>query len=167
MHTDATLLLVNVRPSKNTQSDSRNVAPCRNNPKHRRRIKPNDGGRSDGSHAKGLPVQRIGKGGGSLLISNALFRSQDIKVRQRWVKLVEEVKEQGGEVRVLSSMHESGKRLDGLGGLAVILTFPIEDLGDDADDGEDDGIDADDIGTNGQHANGIEGRPRHHEDVEI
>ncbi|MBW4971697.1 hypothetical protein KZY98_14660, partial [Croceibacter atlanticus] len=43
---------------------------------------------------------------------------------------------EGGEVRVLSSDHESGKRLDGLGGIAALLTFPIadDDLGSDDED---------------------------------
>ena len=70
----------------------------------------------------------VGKGGGVLLISNSLFRSQDIQTRKKWVGVVDAVKEQGGEVRVLSSMHESGKRLEGLGGIAAILTYAIEDL---------------------------------------
>jgi len=39
-----------------------------------------------------------------------------------------------GEARILSSDHESGKRLEGLGGVAAILTFPLEDLDDDAED---------------------------------
>ena len=71
----------------------------------------------------------VGRGGGILLISNALFRSQDITERKRWVSLVDRVKDrEGGEVRVLSSLHESGKRLEGLGNIAAILTFPLEDL---------------------------------------
>lgn len=106
----------------------------------------------------------VGKGGGTLLISNGLFRSQDIKTRQRWVKLVDEVKDQGGEVRVLSSMHESGKRLEGLGGIAVILTYPIEDLGDDVDDDDGDLENGDDEMMNG---NIIEGRHEFHEDIEL
>ncbi|KIV96173.1 mRNA surveillance protein pelota [Exophiala mesophila] len=76
----------------------------------------------------------VGRGGGVLLISNALFRSQDIATRRRWVRLVDQVRDaDGGEVRVLSSDHESGRRLEGLGGIAAILTFPIEDM-----DSEDD-----------------------------
>ena len=107
----------------------------------------------------------VGKGGGVLLISNSLFRSQEIKTRQRWVKLVDEVKEQGGEVRVLSSMHESGKRLEGLGGIAAILTYPIEDLDELA--GDQNGVeDFEDEGLN-DHVNGIERRAEHHEDIEI
>ena len=77
----------------------------------------------------------VGRGGGVLLISNALFRSQDVGVRRRWVRLVDRVRGvEGGEVRVLSSAHESGKRLEGLGDIAAILTFPIEELGDEVDE---------------------------------
>ncbi|KAH6679560.1 hypothetical protein B0J14DRAFT_581071, partial [Halenospora varia] len=74
-------------------------------------------------------------GGGVLLINNSLFRSQEIGTRKRWVALVDKVKEMGGEARILSSDHESGKRLDGLGGIAAILTFPLEDLDENEDDG--------------------------------
>ena len=79
----------------------------------------------------------VGRGGGVLLISNELFRSQDVATRRRWVRLVDRVREQeGGEVRVLSSDHESGRRLQGLGGIAAILTFPIDEIdsgGDESD----------------------------------
>ncbi len=91
----------------------------------------------------------LGRGGGVLLISNALFRAQDVSVRRRWVKLVDKVRDvEGGEVRVLSSEHESGKKLEGLGGIAAILTFPLNDLdeGDEGDEGEEDHIDG---ATNG------------------
>lgn len=71
----------------------------------------------------------VGRGGGVLLISNELFRSMDISVRRRWVRMVDRVRDvEGGEVRVLSSEHESGKRLEDLGGVAAILTFPCEGL---------------------------------------
>lgn len=77
----------------------------------------------------------LGRGGGVLLISNALFRAQDVDVRRRWVRLVDKVRDvEGGEVRVLSSEHESGKKLEGLGGIAAILTFPLNDLDDDDND---------------------------------
>lgn len=77
----------------------------------------------------------MGKGGGVLLISNSLFRAQDVAVRRRWIRLVDKVRdEEGGEVRVLSSEHESGKRLDALGGIAAILTFPLDDLDEDLED---------------------------------
>ncbi|PYH87777.1 hypothetical protein BO71DRAFT_404380 [Aspergillus ellipticus CBS 707.79] len=78
----------------------------------------------------------VGRGGGVLIISNRLFRSQDVAERKRWVSLVDRVRDvEGGDVRVLSSDHESGRRLDGLGGVAALLTFPIVD--DDIDNDDD------------------------------
>ena len=78
----------------------------------------------------------VGRGGGVLLISDSLFRAQDIAVRKRWVGLVDRVREtEGGEVRVLSSTHESGKQLEGLGGIAAMLTFPLDYL-DENEEGE-------------------------------
>lgn len=94
--------------------------------------------------AKAVAEGAVGRGGGVLLINNDLFRSQDIATRKRYVALVDKVKEDGGEARVLSSDHESGKRLEGMGGVAAILTYPIFDL-DESDD-EDDGA-AGDIET--------------------
>lgn len=79
---------------------------------------------------KAVEKGAVGRGGGVLLINNSLFRSQDIQTRKRWVTLVDKVKEEGGEARILSSDHESGTRLDGLGGIAAILTYPLEDLDD-------------------------------------
>ncbi|KAF3484088.1 translation release factor eRF1 [Arthroderma uncinatum] len=77
----------------------------------------------------------VGRGGGVLLISNRLFRAPNVRERQRWVALVDRVRDvEGGEVRVLSSDHESGRRLDGLGGVAAILTFPIEDNDEEHDE---------------------------------
>ncbi|KAI1609107.1 translation factor pelota [Exophiala viscosa] len=82
----------------------------------------------------------VGRGGGVLLINNALFRSQDIGTRRRWVRLVDRVREvEGGEVRVLSGDHESGKRLEGLGGIAAILTFPIDEMESDSEDSDEPG----------------------------
>ncbi|KAF2653516.1 hypothetical protein K491DRAFT_694691 [Lophiostoma macrostomum CBS 122681] len=77
----------------------------------------------------------VGRGGGVLMISNALFRAQNVTERRRWVGLVDQVKEvEGGEVRVLSSLHESGKRLEALGNVAAILTFPLEDIDEEDDE---------------------------------
>ncbi|KAI6798983.1 hypothetical protein KC332_g765 [Hortaea werneckii] len=107
----------------------------------------------------------VGKGGGVLLISNSLFRSQEIATRKRWVKLVDEVKEQGGEVRVFSSMHESGKRLEGLGGIAAILTYPIEDLDEEVGEEPEESVED---GINGHmNSNGIEGRPESNEEIDL
>lgn len=85
---------------------------------------------------KAVEKGAIGRGGGVLLISDKLFRSQDIETRRRWVALVEKVRQvEGGEVRVLSSTHESGKKLQGLGDIGAILTFPLLDL-DETDEEE-------------------------------
>ena len=117
---------------------------------------------------RAIELGAVGKGGGVLLISNSLFRAQDVAARKRWVKVVDEVKEQGGEVRVLSSMHESGKRLEGLGGIAAILTYAIEELDEQVGDYDlDGGYDLpDDDDTNG-FDNGIEGARGHAEEIEI
>lgn len=92
----------------------------------------NDDGRAWYGHREceiAVAMGAVGRGGGMLIISNALFRNPDVAVRQRWVKLVDQVTRlEGGEVRVLSSEHESGVRLEGLGGVAAILTFPVHDL---------------------------------------
>lgn len=47
---------------------------------------------------------------GTLLISDGLFRSGDVKERTKYVEMVEGVRAKGGEVVVFSSMHESGER---------------------------------------------------------
>lgn len=104
----------------------------------------------------------LGKGGGVLLISDRMFRAQEVGARRRWVGLVDRVREgEGGEVRVLSSEHESGRRLEGLGGIAAILTFPLEGL--DEEDGEEedgggkqrDGVGGGNIGKDSGNVNGI------------
>lgn len=84
--------------------------------------------------AKAVAEGAVGRGGGVLLVNNDLFRSQDIATRKQYVALVDKVKDDGGDARVLSSDHQSGKRLEGLGGIAAILTYPMFDL--DEEDGE-------------------------------
>ncbi|KTW26772.1 mRNA surveillance protein pelota [Pneumocystis carinii B80] len=61
----------------------------------------------------------------TLLISDMLFRSNDVNKRQYYVKLVETVKQYGGKVLIFSSLHESGIQLNQLTGIAAILSFPI------------------------------------------
>lgn len=83
----------------------------------------------------------VGRGGGVLLISDGLFRAQEVGVRRRWVGVVDRVREvEGGEVRVLSAVHESGRQLEGLGGVAAILTFPLDDLDEGNDEEEEKGV---------------------------
>ncbi|KAI0127288.1 hypothetical protein BJ170DRAFT_580875 [Xylariales sp. AK1849] len=87
---------------------------------------------------KAVAEGAVGRGGGVLLINNSLFRSLDIATRKKYVALVDKVREDGGDARILSSDHESGQRLDALGGIAAILTYPIHDLDDDEIDEEED-----------------------------
>ncbi|KAI5285926.1 Translation factor pelota [Ascosphaera aggregata] len=86
---------------------------------------------------KAVELGAVGPGGGVLIISNRLFRANDIRERHRWVSLVDRVRDvEKGEVRILSSDHESGKRLEGLGGIAALLTYPLPEL-DEEEESED------------------------------
>lgn len=38
------------------------------------------------------------------------FRCNDVNLRKEYVKLVEDVRDAGGEVKIFSSMHISGQR---------------------------------------------------------
>ncbi len=70
-----------------------------------------------------------------LLISDKLFRAQDVAKRKKFVKLVNDVREFGGDVKIFSSMHVSGEKLEQLTGLCAILRFPMQELEDsDTDD---------------------------------
>jgi protein pelota len=46
----------------------------------------------------------------TLLISDSLFRSKELSERKRYVNIVDYVKENGGQVRIFSSLHVSGER---------------------------------------------------------
>jgi len=61
----------------------------------------------------------------TLLISDSLFRSNDLAQRRRYVALVDTVRENMGTVRIFSSLHISGEQLSNLTGVAAILRFPI------------------------------------------
>lgn len=69
----------------------------------------------------------------TLLMSDNLFRVQDVKQRKRYVKLVDSVREFGGEVKIFSSLHVSGEQLDQLTGVAALLRFPMPELEDEDD----------------------------------
>ncbi|KAK0086636.1 hypothetical protein PV325_002812 [Microctonus aethiopoides] len=75
----------------------------------------------------------------TLLISDKLFRCQDVLMRKEYVEIVENVRDSNGDVKIFSSMHISGEQLDLLTGIAAILRFPMPELED-----EDDGSDSDD-----------------------
>ncbi|XP_073722862.1 protein pelota homolog isoform X2 [Misgurnus anguillicaudatus] len=73
-----------------------------------------------------------------LLISDKLFRHQDIATRSRYVRLVDSVRENGGIVRIFSSLHVSGEQLNQLSGVAAILRFPIAEVSEAEDDSSSD-----------------------------
>ncbi|CAO1363715.1 unnamed protein product [Diamesa hyperborea] len=74
----------------------------------------------------------------TLLISDNLFRNQDIPQRKEYVKMVDDTRAAGGEARIFSSMHVSGEQLAQLTGVAAILRFPMPELEDsDYDDDSD------------------------------
>ncbi|XP_037050590.1 protein pelota [Bradysia coprophila] len=73
----------------------------------------------------------------TLLISDSLFRCQNVALRKEYVNLVESVRDSGGEAKIFSSMHISGEQLSHLTGVAAILRFPMPELEDDDDDDDD------------------------------
>mmetsp|Transcript_3525 Transcript_3525/g.8394 ORF Transcript_3525/g.8394 Transcript_3525/m.8394 type:complete len:114 (-) Transcript_3525:376-717(-) len=66
----------------------------------------------------------------TLLITDGVFRVNDIQKRRAITRLVEGVREAGGEVLIFSTMHVSGQQLEKLTGIAAILRFPLEELED-------------------------------------
>ncbi|ERN11905.1 protein PELOTA 1 isoform X1 [Amborella trichopoda] len=66
----------------------------------------------------------------TLLITDDLFRNSDIPTRQKYVNLIDSVKETGGTAHIFSTMHISGEQLAQLSGVAAILRFPLPDLED-------------------------------------
>uniref|UniRef100_A0A671LT02 Protein pelota homolog n=2 Tax=Sinocyclocheilus TaxID=75365 RepID=A0A671LT02_9TELE len=56
----------------------------------------------------------------------------------RYVRLVDNVKENGGNVRIFSSLHVSGEQLNQLSGVAAILRFPIADVSEAEEDSSSD-----------------------------
>jgi len=73
----------------------------------------------------------------TLLLVDDFFSSSDQKTRKQYVALVQSVKENGGQVRIFSTLHVSGEQLKQLGGIAAILRFPLPDIEHvDSDDDE-------------------------------
>ncbi|KAJ2895249.1 hypothetical protein MKZ38_006749 [Zalerion maritima] len=81
---------------------------------------------------KAVAQGAVGPGEGELLILDKLFRSTDLETRKKWVAMVDRVKADGGKVNIISDSNPSGEQLKNFGGVAAILTFPMEDLDDDA-----------------------------------
>lgn len=69
-----------------------------------------------------------------LLMTDTLFKNDDVNKRRHYVKMVEDVQADAGEVSIFSSLHDIGQQLDQLTGIAVILNYPVPDLEDSDDD---------------------------------
>ncbi|OMJ07702.1 Protein pelota-like protein [Smittium culicis] len=65
---------------------------------------------------------------GTLLITDELFRNQDISKRKQYIRLVENVKKSRANVIIFSSLHVSGEQLNQLTGVAAILNFPLPEI---------------------------------------
>lgn len=61
-----------------------------------------------------------------LLLSDSLFRSLDIKERKQYIELVDEVKDNGGQVQIFVTGTEKELELAKLSGVAAILNFPLD-----------------------------------------
>ncbi|KAJ4287469.1 Translation factor pelota [Collariella sp. IMI 366227] len=117
---------------KKTMADTRFTAETNLMDQFYDRLRKDDGKAWYGTKPVEKAMRRGRWGGeGVLLVNNEFFRSMDVATRKRYVGMVDKVKEDGGEARILSSDHESGKRLEALGGIAAILTYPIFDLDED------------------------------------
>ncbi|XLR56872.1 hypothetical protein HN51_011167 [Arachis hypogaea] len=68
----------------------------------------------------------------TLLISDELYRSDEIATWKRYGCLVKAVKDSGGDALVYFSMHVLEEQLQQLTGIAAILRFPLLVLDDDA-----------------------------------
>merc|ERR1712157_91319 len=66
--------------------------------------------------------------GQTLLITDELFRSKDLKKREKYVKIVENCKDNGADIQIFSSLHVSGEQLKQITGVAAILRFPMPEL---------------------------------------
>jgi hypothetical protein len=70
----------------------------------------------------------------TLLVTDKLLLSPDFAKRKVLIALLDSVKEHGGSVSVLSSLHSTGAQLDLYTGIAALLRFPLhtEHLGAEA-----------------------------------
>ena len=73
----------------------------------------------------------------TLLVSDKLFRANNVAERRRYVELVDKVKETGGDVKIFSSLHISGEQLDQLSGICALLRFPMAEI-EETDDSDSD-----------------------------
>lgn len=61
--------------------------------------------------------------GGVFLVNKSLFHKG--RFQEAIASLSNTVREDGGEIRVVSDCHVCGQRLSKIGGIVAILTFPV------------------------------------------
>lgn len=61
----------------------------------------------------------------TLLVTDGLLQTPDFEKRKVLIALLDSVKEHGGAVNVLSSLHSTGVQLDLYTGIAALLRFPL------------------------------------------
>eukprot|EP00824_Muranothrix_gubernata_P006734 TRINITY_DN18668_c2_g1_i1.p1 TRINITY_DN18668_c2_g1~~TRINITY_DN18668_c2_g1_i1.p1 ORF type:complete len:672 (+),score=102.86 TRINITY_DN18668_c2_g1_i1:95-2017(+) len=71
-----------------------------------------------------------------LMVTDQLIRAHDVATRHKYVRLVESVKESGGDVYIFSTMHVSGEQLARLSGIAALLRFPLPELEEEEEEDE-------------------------------
>eukprot|EP00486_Rosalina_sp_Unknown_P014467 CAMPEP_0201594152 /NCGR_PEP_ID=MMETSP0190_2-20130828/191553_1 /ASSEMBLY_ACC=CAM_ASM_000263 /TAXON_ID=37353 /ORGANISM="Rosalina sp." /LENGTH=143 /DNA_ID=CAMNT_0048053645 /DNA_START=759 /DNA_END=1187 /DNA_ORIENTATION=- len=64
----------------------------------------------------------------TLMITDELFRSKNLKKREKYVKIVEQCKNNGADIQIFSSLHVSGEQLKQITGIAAILRFPLPEI---------------------------------------
>lgn len=65
-----------------------------------------------------------------MMLSDMLFRSNNLALRKKYSQLLYQVKKYGSDVRIFSSMHMSGQQLNQLTGIAAILKFELPEISD-------------------------------------
>ncbi|MGD8565160.1 MAG: mRNA surveillance protein pelota [Candidatus Bathyarchaeota archaeon] len=61
----------------------------------------------------------------TLIISDKMLRKTSDQERSNLEKLMQNVEQKGGRIKIISTEHEAGKELHALGGAAALLRFPI------------------------------------------
>ena len=86
----------------------------------------------------------------SLLVTDQLFRSSNVKTRKEYVQLVERARQAGAKVYVFSSMHLSGQQLQQVSGVAAILRYPLPEIAE-IDEIEEEDEDVEDASTDDEY----------------
>jgi protein pelota len=64
----------------------------------------------------------------TLMVTDSLFKSDDISERKKYIALVELCRSMGAKVLIFSALHTSGEQLAQLTGIAALLNFPLPEL---------------------------------------